>query len=166
MTCKEENLQRPEQNTCKLSTAHESSEPAHCELLQHQHVVHAQSFDIESGCDTELLNLNPEGWIDGVSNERNWGMLYGMDVSWHRNLILAGDSHGAVHAVDPRANKPIIGKYQLHKKGNKVRGIVDYPANEPRLSSKPECLHWHQHSGVHPFIVWIYDRCLLQAYCS
>ena len=79
-----------------------------------------QSFDIETGSDTELLNLNPEGWIEGVSNERNWGMLYGMDVSWHHNMIIAGDSHGVVHAVDPRANQPIIGKHQLHKKGNKV----------------------------------------------
>lgn len=79
-----------------------------------------QTFDIESGCDTELLNLNPEGWIAGVSNERNWGMLYGMDVSWHRNMILAGDSHGFVHAVDSRANQPLLGKHQLHKKGNKA----------------------------------------------
>ena len=79
-----------------------------------------QTFDIESGCDTELLNLNPEGWIASVSNERNWGMLYGMDVSWHRNMILAGDSHGFVHAVDSRANQPLLGKHQLHKKGNKA----------------------------------------------
>ena len=83
--------------------------------------LHVQSFDIESGCDMELLNLNPDGWIEGESNERNWKMLYGMDVSWHRNLILAGDSHGLVHAVDPRANKALVGNYQLHKKGNKVR---------------------------------------------
>ena len=79
-----------------------------------------QTFDIESGCDTELLNLNPEGWIAGVSNERNWGMLYGMDVGWHRNMILAGDSLGFVHAVDPRASQPLLGKHQLHKKGNKA----------------------------------------------
>ena len=83
-----------------------------------------QTFDIESGCDTELLNLNPEGWIAGVSNERNWGMLYGMDVSWHRNVILAGDSHGFVHAVDPRANHPLLGKHQLHKKGNKAGTLM------------------------------------------
>lgn len=85
--------------------------------------MHLQSFDVESGCDTELLNLNPEGWVEGVSNERNWGMLYGMDVSWHRNLILAGDSHGVVHAVDSRANVPLVGQYQLHKKGNKVSNM-------------------------------------------
>lgn len=87
-----------------------------------------QSFDIESGCDTELLNLNPDGWIEGESNERNWKMLYGMDVSWHRNLILAGDSHGTVHAVDPRANKALVGNYQLHKKGNKVNVQCTDPA--------------------------------------
>ena len=79
-----------------------------------------QSFDIETGSHMELLNLNPEGWVDGVSNERNWGMMYGMDVSWHRNLILAGDSFGVMHCVDPRAHKEIVGQYQWHKKGNKV----------------------------------------------
>lgn len=88
-----------------------------------------KSFDIESGCDTELLNLNPDGWIEGESNERNWKMLYGMDVSWHRNLILAGDSHGLVHAVDPRANKALVGNYQLHKKGNKVNSVHVNPVD-------------------------------------
>lgn len=88
-----------------------------------------KSFDVESGCDTELLNLNPEGWVEGVSNERNWSMLYGMDVSWHRNLILAGDSHGVVHAVDSRANVPLVGQYQLHKKGNKVNSVHVNPVD-------------------------------------
>ncbi|KAA6425236.1 MAG: DAMAGED DNA-BINDING 2 protein [Trebouxia sp. A1-2] len=94
-----------------------------------------KSFDIESGCDTELLNLNPDDWIEGVSNERNWRMLYGMDVSWHRNLILAGDSHGIVHAVDPRANKPIVGNYQLHKKGNKVNSVHVNPVDSNLMVS-------------------------------
>ena len=79
-----------------------------------------QTFDIETGSHSELLNLNPEGWVEGVSNERNWGMMYGMDVSWHRNMILAGDSFGCMHCVDPRAKRDILGKYQWHKKGNKV----------------------------------------------
>lgn len=89
-----------------------------------------QSFDIETGSQVELLNLNPEGWVEGVSNERNWGMMYGMDVSWHRNMILAGDSLGCMHSVDPRANRDILGKFQWHKKGNKV-------------SSLPKAQHMH-----------------------
>lgn len=39
-----------------------------------------QSFDCETGMDTEMLNLNPEGWIPGVSNEKTWKMLYGLAV--------------------------------------------------------------------------------------
>ena len=93
-------------------------------LLAHHTLCCMQTFDIESGCDSELLNLNPEGWLAGVSNERNWGMLYGMDVSWQHNMILAGDSYGFLHAVDPRANQPLLGKHQLHKKGNKASTLM------------------------------------------
>ena len=93
-------------------------------VRQRQVTYVLQSFDIETGSHVELLNLNPEGWVDGVSNERNWGMMYGMDVSWHRNLILAGDSFGVMHCVDPRAHKDIVGRYQWHKKGNKVSHML------------------------------------------
>ena len=83
-----------------------------------------QVFDVETGLDRELLNLNPDGWIPGVSNERNWVMLYGMDVSLGRNLIAAGTSHGNVHFVDARVERPVT-QHQLHKKGNKVRCLSD-----------------------------------------
>ena len=82
---------------------------------------------METGLDRELLNMNPDGWIPGVSNERNWVMMYGMDVSLGRNLIAAGTSHGNVHFVDARAEKPIA-QHQLHKKGNKVRCLSGQPA--------------------------------------
>ena len=29
-----------------------------------------QVWDVETGFDRELLNMNPEGWIQGVTNER------------------------------------------------------------------------------------------------
>ena len=65
------------------------------------------------------MNCNPEGWIEGVSNERNWCMMYGLAVSWRRNLIACGDSFGRVHFLDRRQPDPIC-VHQLHKKGNKV----------------------------------------------
>lgn len=69
--------------------------------------------------DVELLNLNPEGWIPGVSNERNWGMLYGLDVCGERSLAIAGDTHGYLHFVDPRTSAR-LSQQLVHKKGNKV----------------------------------------------
>ena len=41
---------------------------------------------METGFDTTLLNLNPEGWIEGVTTERSWKMLYGMDVCTQRQV--------------------------------------------------------------------------------
>ena len=32
--------------------------------------IAAQVWDVETGFDRELLNMNPEGWIQGVTNER------------------------------------------------------------------------------------------------
>lgn len=32
-------------------------------------------LDIETGNRHALANLNPEGWVDGVSNEKNWNMF-------------------------------------------------------------------------------------------
>ena len=61
-----------------------------------------------------------QGWIDGVSNEKNWGMLWGLDVDKVRNVACVGDSRGFVHLCDPRSPR-LIGQHQLHKKGNKVR---------------------------------------------
>ena len=47
-------------------------------------------FDVETGFDSTLLNLNPDGWIEGVTTEKSWRMLYGMDVGVERQLIIAG----------------------------------------------------------------------------
>lgn len=65
-----------------------------------------KALDIETGQNKELLNLNPQGWIEGVSNEKNWGMLYGLAVG-SENLAIAGDSKGLVHFVDHRAESKV-----------------------------------------------------------
>jgi hypothetical protein len=78
-----------------------------------------QVFDVETGTDREVLNLNPDGWIHGVSNEKTWLMLYGLDVCKSRGLIAGGDSHGFIHFVDPREPGK-VSSHQVHKKGNKV----------------------------------------------
>eukprot|EP00891_Asterochloris_glomerata_P004616 jgi/Astpho2/4616/Aster-00190 len=88
------------------------------------HCLHQSMFDIETGADTELLNLNPEG----VSNEKNWGMLWGLDVDKVRNLACVGDSRGFVHLCDTRSPR-LIGQHQLHKKGNKITSVHVNPAD-------------------------------------
>ena len=78
-----------------------------------------QVFDIETGIYRTVLNLNPDGWIEGVSNERNWNMLYGLDVSRSKNLIASGDSQGKIHFVDSRVEQKVA-SCQVHRKANKV----------------------------------------------
>jgi hypothetical protein len=39
-----------------------------------------QAFDIETGSTEELLNLNPDGWIEGVTTEKEWRSCFGLDV--------------------------------------------------------------------------------------
>ncbi|CAL8469557.1 g9098 [Coccomyxa elongata] len=85
-------------------------------------------FDVETGFDTVVLNMNPDGWIPGVTNERTWIMLYGLDVCTERQLIIAGDSKGKVYFADARTNKEIA-QLQLHKKGNKVNTVHVNPVN-------------------------------------
>ncbi|KAK9908379.1 hypothetical protein WJX75_006998 [Coccomyxa subellipsoidea] len=85
-------------------------------------------FDVETGFDTVVLNMNPDGWIPGVTNERTWVMLYGLDVCTERQLIIAGDNKGKVYFADARTNKEIA-QHQLHKKGNKVNTVHVNPMN-------------------------------------
>ncbi len=81
---------------------------------------------METGFDTTVLNMNPEGWIQGVTNERTWVMLYGLDVCAERQLIIAGDNKGKVYFADARTNQEIA-QHQLHKKGNKVWHRAYFP---------------------------------------
>ena len=57
--------------------------------------------------------------MQGVSTEKNWNMLYGMDVCAPRNLVIAGDTRGSIHLSDPR-DASVLGSILAHKKGNKV----------------------------------------------
>jgi hypothetical protein len=34
----------------------------------------AQVFDVETGIDSVLVDLNPGGWIHGVTTEKSWNM--------------------------------------------------------------------------------------------
>ena len=53
--------------------------------------------DIETGCHQGLHNLNPGGWIDGVSNEKNWNMMQSLAVhASHPNMAWCGDNQGKV----------------------------------------------------------------------
>lgn len=45
---------------------------------------------METGLDEVLLDLNPGGWIEGVTTEKDWCMLYALDASAANNLIIAG----------------------------------------------------------------------------
>lgn len=85
-----------------------------------------------------------QGWIEGVSNEKNWGMLWGLDVDKVRNLACVGDSRGFVHLCDTRSPR-LIGQHQLHKKGNKVRCIAQV------LGVRQPCCQTAAHKGDSPW---------------
>eukprot|EP00803_Ostreobium_quekettii_P006654 evm.model.scf_1440.1 EVM.evm.TU.scf_1440.1 scf_1440:1249-2259(-) len=72
-----------------------------------------KALDIETGQYRDLLNLNPHGWIQGVSNEKNWGMLYGLAIA-SQNLAIVGDSRGWVHFVDHREESAKVTKTRMH----------------------------------------------------
>ncbi|WIA23508.1 hypothetical protein OEZ85_000248 [Tetradesmus obliquus] len=81
-------------------------------------------FDVETGASSELLNLNPSGWSRGCA----WHMFYGADANRELRLVLAGDSDGKVHLLDPRAAGGALSSLQLHKPGSKVNAVAVNPA--------------------------------------
>lgn len=110
-----------------------------------------QVFDVETGAHKEVLNLNPDGWIQGVSSEKNWLMLYGLDVCKGRGLIAGGDSQGFTHFVDPRAPGK-VSSHQLHRKGNKV---CPTPFSSPPAPPSP--IHLFillSHGGLAVVVSW------------
>eukprot|EP00884_Botryococcus_braunii_P017509 jgi/Botrbrau1/4441/Bobra.0348s0029.2 len=88
-------------------------------------------FDVETGLDDVVLNLNPAGWIEGVTTEKDWGMLYALDASAANNLIITGDSWGFAHFVDLRS-KEKVGSTLIHKKA-KVNTIHVNPLDQNLL---------------------------------
>ncbi|MEW5309312.1 MAG: hypothetical protein WDW38_001207 [Sanguina aurantia] len=85
----------------------------------------AKVIDIETGAPKTLINLNPGGWVEGAP----WVMMYGLDVVPSMHLIVAGDSEGVVHMLDPRSQDP-VGRQQLGKKGTKISSVACHPRNE------------------------------------
>ncbi len=56
----------------------------------------------------QLLDLNPEGWHDGMAN-KNWRAVNAMGVNTWRGssaIVYAGDDLGKMYVVDPRADRP------------------------------------------------------------
>jgi WD40 repeat protein len=61
---------------------------------------HVSVLDIESGSHYSLCDLNPGGWVDGVSNERNWKMMQCLAVHEAQpHLSWAGDNRGNVRSA-------------------------------------------------------------------
>ncbi|PNH06348.1 Protein DAMAGED DNA-BINDING 2 [Tetrabaena socialis] len=84
----------------------------------------AKLVDLETGSWRPMLDLNPGGWVEGGP----WHMLYGCDASASLGVVVAGDSNGCVHLLDPRTRGP-VGSLELHKKGNKVVSVHMHPLN-------------------------------------
>lgn len=90
-----------------------------------------QTLDLDTGQTRTLLDLNPGGWHEGI---KDWNMAYGCGVSRGLGLVLAGDSSGRVHLLDPRAGGgaggACVNVLPLHKKGNKVVSVDVNPMDD------------------------------------
>ncbi|KAJ3693722.1 hypothetical protein LUZ60_009202 [Juncus effusus] len=80
--------------------------------------------DIETGLSSSLLNLNPNGW----NGPKTWHMIYGMDMSDEKGLVLVADSLGYLYKLDKRTNELVEKPILIHKKGSKVTGLHFNPA--------------------------------------
>ncbi|ERN09788.1 protein DAMAGED DNA-BINDING 2 [Amborella trichopoda] len=87
--------------------------------------------DLEIGTPNLLMNLNPDGW----NGPANWRMLYGMDISSSKSLVLVADNFGFLYLVDMRSNKRIREPVLIHKKGTKVVGLHCNPLQPELLLS-------------------------------
>ena len=90
-----------------------------------------QTLDLDTGQTRALLDLNPGGWHEGI---KDWHMAYGCGVSSGLGLVLAGDSSGRLHLLDPRAGGGAAGAsvnvLPLHKKGNTVVSVDVNPMDD------------------------------------
>ncbi|KAK9845886.1 hypothetical protein WJX81_005132 [Elliptochloris bilobata] len=112
-------------------------------------------FDIETGLDNVIIDLNPGGWIPGVTTEKSWNMLYGLGACGERGLLITGDTRGCLHLGDARAGKA-VGRHQLHKKGNKVNSVHVHPVDCNLLLT-----------GSNDWTARLADlRCLTSAHCE
>mmetsp|Transcript_9398 Transcript_9398/g.28271 ORF Transcript_9398/g.28271 Transcript_9398/m.28271 type:complete len:589 (+) Transcript_9398:319-2085(+) len=78
-------------------------------------------WDAETGNAETAMNLNPNGWISMAL----WQQFLGMDVS-PVGCLLAGDSMGRLHFVDPRTPGGSFAAPQIHKRV-KINSVHVHP---------------------------------------
>jgi hypothetical protein len=95
-----------------------------------------------------LLNLNPAGW----SKDVRWEMVYGLDAAGggaghDASALLAGDSEGRLHVLDPRTGGSgggasgggasgggaAVAVAQVHKPKTRVCSVAVQPHGAPRV---------------------------------
>jgi DNA damage-binding protein 2 len=87
---------------------------------------HTCLTDIETGMHYTVANLNPQGWIEGVSTEKNWTMMCSVGVQRNEtNVAWCGDSRGKVRCLDLRS-KDVDFARPIHGSG-KVTSIDFHP---------------------------------------
>ena len=77
-----ENIHKYQINALKFLPGHDGLTAATAGYDGHMCVL-----DIETGLHYSVLDLNPGGWVQGVSNEKNWNMMQSVGV-------FEGDVHG------------------------------------------------------------------------
>ncbi|CAN8253233.1 unnamed protein product [Cochlearia groenlandica] len=87
--------------------------------------------DLETGCSSTLMNLNPDGW----QGEKSWKMLYGMDINSEKGVVLVADNFGLLHMIDQRSNHRAGEPILIHKKDSKVVGLDCNPLQPDLLLS-------------------------------
>ncbi|KAF3333661.1 protein DAMAGED DNA-BINDING 2 [Carex littledalei] len=87
--------------------------------------------DIVTGLSSCLLDVNPNGW----HGPKTWHMLYGMDMSNEKGLVLVADNFGYLYMVDKCSNKMVEKPIRIHKKGSKITGLHFNPARPDLLLS-------------------------------
>ncbi len=100
----------------------------------------------------ELINLNPDGWTQGA----RWHMMYALDcaggaLGHDARALLAGDSEGKLHVLDPRAGSSggggsgsgggggasgsgaVVASVQIHRVKTRICSVAVQPHGAPRV---------------------------------
>jgi DNA damage-binding protein 2 len=95
-----------------------------------------QIFDVETGAITSVLHTaNEAAWTNVEAEEAagNWTTMIGLDVVPSLGMVVAGDSKGGVHFLDPRSDRGAVASLPLHKRGCKVQSVACNPADNNLL---------------------------------
>ena len=69
---------------------------------------HVCLSDIETGMHHSLVDLNPGGWVDGVTTERNWLMMQSVGAQHDApETAWSGDNRGNVRPAALRAVRAV-----------------------------------------------------------